>query len=91
MSAEKSSWKLESDFYFNDGMKIPSHTIKKWHQEVLQSLIDGQPYHTINSGNSMVIGRIVHYAHETEPKIEIIEITNGYARYTYAETEPPTQ
>lgn len=81
---------IERSFNFGTGVHIDQAQIKKWHEEVLKTLKEGGSYTSRSSGNSMVIARRVTYSHEPmDEKIEVIEISNGYASYTYSTGQEP--
>ena len=77
------TWEQEKMFDHSNGVEIPSGTIARWHKKVLEGVIKHDGVCIVNSGNSIVIGRKVHFTHEAEPTIEIFEIPNGYKRFSY--------
>jgi hypothetical protein len=64
---------------------IDNATIENWKAQVLSDFKSNPEcdHYSIASGDSMVIGRKVHYSHEPEPQIKLIIIRNGYTEETY--------
>lgn len=76
---------LKNQFDFRRGARIGQDVVDGWHSKVLQQLKDAEVGTTLttSSGNSILIGRVVHYEHEEKPTIVIYEIMDGYQEYTY--------
>lgn len=72
-------------FDYRNGAKISQSLIAEWHKEMLDSLKEAEvgTTHVRASGNSIIIGCVVHYSHEENPCIIIYEILDGYIQYTY--------
>lgn len=75
-------------FDFNNGAIMPESEIKKWHNNAVEAVKNGQAYSTISSGRAMVIVKPIILSHDPDNQIiEVIEITNGYKRYYHNHVE----